>query len=531
MSRRIEVELTSVREDGRWTWRAAGAKQPKGELDGGLLPGGSKVGDVVRADADFEVDGIFITSVIAPKAARKEPELLELIGRPQGELVTTQLAPKGRGGGRRDGRGGGRGGRDGRDRGDRGDRGDRSDRSDRGDRGRGGGRGPREDSRPDRPRPKRLRPGRTHRQALLAGAPEEQKAVLEQLIAGGLPAVREAIEKQNESVAEGQPPINAEPLLALADSLASKVQVAEWRDRADAALKDIAELDLRDLRSVVVAADGGARDDEGRQVAEQLRTGLNERVEAEHKAWIADLEAALKDGRSVRALRLSSRPPKAGTPLPPELATKLTEAAAASFEEEITEDRFATVLDALAYSPVRSVVTPANLPSEPSDDLKEAITRLSTRVPHIAAMFGIEPTEVRSRGRKGRGGRTGADRAKGGKGAPKVGDKAPAVKAAVAEAAVAEATTEAAVAEATAEATTEAAVAEATAEATTEAAVAEAAVAEATTEAAVAEAAVAEATTEAAVAEATTEATTEAAVAEATTEAAVAEATTEADES
>ena len=34
MSRRLEVELTSKRADGSYTWRAAGAKQPKGELDG-----------------------------------------------------------------------------------------------------------------------------------------------------------------------------------------------------------------------------------------------------------------------------------------------------------------------------------------------------------------------------------------------------------------------------------------------------------------------------------------------------------------
>ena len=37
MSRRIELELTSRRDDGTWTWRAAGAKKPKGELDGALL--------------------------------------------------------------------------------------------------------------------------------------------------------------------------------------------------------------------------------------------------------------------------------------------------------------------------------------------------------------------------------------------------------------------------------------------------------------------------------------------------------------
>ena len=54
MSRRIEVELTSERPDGSWTWRAAGAREPKGELDGTLLPAGSKVGDVLKAEAEFD---------------------------------------------------------------------------------------------------------------------------------------------------------------------------------------------------------------------------------------------------------------------------------------------------------------------------------------------------------------------------------------------------------------------------------------------------------------------------------------------
>ena len=63
MPRRIEVELTSRRDDGTWTWRAAGARQPKGELEGRLLPSGAKVGDVVRAEADFDVEGITVTGM------------------------------------------------------------------------------------------------------------------------------------------------------------------------------------------------------------------------------------------------------------------------------------------------------------------------------------------------------------------------------------------------------------------------------------------------------------------------------------
>ena len=33
MPRRIDIELTSALADGSWTWRAAGAKVPKGTLD------------------------------------------------------------------------------------------------------------------------------------------------------------------------------------------------------------------------------------------------------------------------------------------------------------------------------------------------------------------------------------------------------------------------------------------------------------------------------------------------------------------
>ena len=110
MSRRIEVELTSQRDDGTWTWRAAGAKQPKGTLDGGLLYTGAAIGDVCRAEADFEIDGIFVTAVLPPKgrSGRPEDERIEIKGAEQKfEAVTTQLAKKGRsqkrkGGKRRD---------------------------------------------------------------------------------------------------------------------------------------------------------------------------------------------------------------------------------------------------------------------------------------------------------------------------------------------------------------------------------------------------------------------------------------------
>src|SRR4249919_3878333 len=67
MPRRIEIELTSARPDGTWTWRVAGAREPRGVLDGTLLPDGAKTGSVLKADAEVELEGYTILSVETAK--------------------------------------------------------------------------------------------------------------------------------------------------------------------------------------------------------------------------------------------------------------------------------------------------------------------------------------------------------------------------------------------------------------------------------------------------------------------------------
>lgn len=400
MSRRIEVELTSTRDDGTWTWRAAGAKLPKGELNGSLLFEGAKVGDIVRADADFMMDGIDIIAVLPPKGARKEPERIVVVGTPRRDdepLVTTKLAPKGRGDRRdRKPRRDGEERRDGRPPRERKPRTEGQGEASQDARRKGGNRA-HHPNRPTKPAPepkpkaKRLRAGRTHRNAALAALPAEQKPIAEQVLRGGIPAVRQAVEKQNETnKAEGKPEISPAPLLQLAEQLMPQLRSAEWRDKAEAALADLSELDLRDLRSVVVASDVGARDDESRALAEQLKAGLTQRVESEQTAWLSEISELLSGGRAVRALRVSSRPPKAGAPLPVDLAAKLTEAAAASLTPETGQDRYATVLDALAFSPVRTQVVPAGIPAEPTAELLAAVKKVAARLPQIATLFGVE---------------------------------------------------------------------------------------------------------------------------------------------
>ena len=443
---RMKIQLTSARDDGDWTWRAHGARQPKGSIGRDLVPDGAAVGDVLRVEVDQFMDGIEVTSVLRGQAERTGAESLEIIGSGRNEpLVTTKLTGRrGRRGDddRRDGRReGGRGQRrdgdrrprrDGEGRGDR-DRGPRSaaDRKD-GDQRRGregtGRDGDRRRGREDtgrdgdrrggrssqrsrtaatadtKARARRLRPRRTHRKAAIAALPEDQRRLAQILVRDGVPGLRTAIEAQNKAAeADGQPGIPADLLLKLAERIHPALRSADWQDRAEAALAGVADVDLRDLRSVVVAAESAFRTDENRSLADQLREALTARVEREQQTWQAEVASAIEEDRIVRALRLSSRPPKAGAPLPGPVLDRLAAMADASLTSETGQDRWATVLDAVALSPVHLRVVPAGLPTEPGDQLLDVVKRVSMSVPAIAAAFGIEPTAP-PRARRGRPG-------------------------------------------------------------------------------------------------------------------------------
>ena len=431
-------------------------------MAGDLIAFAASVGDELTVEAEFHMDGIEIIEAFEPKSKRPLPETLEILGSGRDQpLVTTQLVSNRK---NRD--------RD-RDSGDRRGRQDRRTRGDRRDRDRQESR--RDD---DRPKAKRLRPGRTHRQELIDGLSEEQKPVAEKMMRDGIASVEQALrdrrkkardaaqakkaaaeketaeketaekaaaeketaekdakaeeESTAEEVTSSEPTTEekvaeaesaeagatlekaavkakksdsepADEFLAAAAKLLSRMRTAEWRDRVEAALAGIDDIDLRDLRSVVVAAEDGAADEEAKALAEELRNKLTERVDKEHAEWLAEVAATLADGRMVRALRLSSRPPKAGVPLPQDMVTRLTEAANAALTSDTPSKRWTTVLGAVAFSPVRRTVQPLGVPANPDKELLAEVTKLSERIPHIAALFGIEPTPPPRRSRRGAG--------------------------------------------------------------------------------------------------------------------------------
>jgi len=380
MSRRIEIELTSSRPDGTWTWRAAGAREPKGVLEGSVLSGGAKVGDVLKVEADFDIDGISILSIVAGKERVEKSNRLELLAseKPFKPVIETK-APRSERPRRDDKR---------RPRGEKGD----GPAAGGDDRKRRGPFTPPPEL-PQRPKAKRLKPGRTHRSEILGALPEAQRAIAERVLQGGIPAVRAAVAEQNKVLAaEGKEVIPADGLVTMAENLLPKLRVAEWLDRADAAVADIDSLDLRDLRSVVTSGDDPAiaRDESTRAVAAKLKEGLAARQEKDHAEWLSDIDAALGVGRVVRALKLSSQPPKAGARFPAELATRLAAAASAALEVDAPADRWVAMLEAAAFSPVRSQLNAAAIPAVVAPELLACVTRLAPAVPQIATKFGVQ---------------------------------------------------------------------------------------------------------------------------------------------
>ena len=82
------------------------------------------------------------------------------------------------------------------------------------------------------------------------------KRIAEILLQKGLPGLRESISVQNEIAKKaGEPEIPVEILLKVAEQIYPNLRTAEWLDRADGALRGMDSVDLRDIRSVIVASE------------------------------------------------------------------------------------------------------------------------------------------------------------------------------------------------------------------------------------------------------------------------------------
>ena len=370
MPNRLDIEITSQTTDSSYTWRSAGAKEPKGTIKASLLPSGVAIGDVLKVEADFMIDGIEITAVLPQKTKKDGPELLELFGTGKETAgVTTSLVKKG---GKRKRRNNERGSSRNKHTKDRKQQESSKSRPERKSR------------KPYRsPRGKRLKPSKEYRNQFIESLPELHKPLAKELSGSTIPNLRKTIEKME--LPEGFP----DALLDYAENLNQQLKMAEWMDKATAIEKNIESIDLQDFRSVVASSGRWAKSTESIAVKERLELKLNERIDKDHKKWINSIEEALKEDKTVRALNLSSRSPKAGAQLPEAITNGLVEQASKSLNSETTAYRWSIVAEAVAFSPVREKVIPEGLPTEISEELNKSIKKHGERIPQISKLFSL----------------------------------------------------------------------------------------------------------------------------------------------
>ncbi|MDE3064650.1 MAG: hypothetical protein KGJ36_03150 [Acidobacteriota bacterium] len=417
MSRRIDIEITSLNGDVA-TWRAAGAKLPKGVLSASLVPGGAVVGTVYRADVEQYMEGMEVLSVAPAKTASPLDPRHERVERipvvASGPDVVVTYAPTGRGprrdGERRDApsRTGGRPptkARSDRERPARGPRaeGERPARETRGTT----ERAPRAE-RPERPaRPARspradrsARPERkahpahppmttTYRNALLATLSPEQLPVAEQLLRGGMPAVRAAVAEQNKNASEqGRPTVDPATIDRIAEELLGKTNLALWRDRAAGAIGAGRELRLRDLRAVVTSAKTVTLDDESRAQLKELQTALTTRLDALRTQWTEKLEAALGATDVPEALRLVARPPDMSTRVSADVAPRVIAMTSAALTAEQDGAQWRNIVTLAAETSIRRNVKPQGIPED--DESRAVALKNAGAIPELAKLLGMK---------------------------------------------------------------------------------------------------------------------------------------------
>ena len=396
MSRRIEIEITSINGEVA-TWRAAGAKLPKGSLATSLLPSGTKAGAEFRADVEQNMEGVEVLAVLPVKTASPldlRGERIAIVPKaPTGPDIQVTYAPKG-GKGRRDGDGP-RGRRDGDDsrprRDDKGSRGPRAG----GPAGEGGDKG----GRPARPRsndrrgPRPERPTgppmlTVHRNAFLATLTPEQLPVAEQLLRGGLPAVRTAVAEQNKTAtAQGRTTVNADAIDRIATDLLGKANLAMWKDRAAGAQSAGRDLRLRDLRPVVTSAKTVNLDDEARTMLKDLQAQLTSQIEILSTEWLAKIAAAIESKNALEALTLAARPPEFRMQVASESAAAIAALASESLNENVAPAQWIALVQAAVASPMHRTIKPTGIPAD--ETCRNEAIKVAGAVPELAKLLGM----------------------------------------------------------------------------------------------------------------------------------------------
>ncbi len=211
----------------------------------------------------------------------------------------------------------------------------------------------------------------------------------EQLLRGGIPAVRQAIEEQNTRArADGRPEVTPGPLLAMAEQLLPVINLAIWKDRASVARTAGKDAPFRELRSIVASSSTVTLDDEGTELATALRAALNS-----GSPPCANAGSNASPPRSTTVGWSTPCAPPSGRPSrrpgsPPSSPSGWPRPPGSPWRPTPPPENWLALLEVVVESPVRRTVKPAGLPVG-ADDRCSAARKASGYVPELARLMGI----------------------------------------------------------------------------------------------------------------------------------------------
>jgi hypothetical protein len=229
----------------------------------------------------------------------------------------------------------------------------------------------------------------TYRNALLATLSPEQLPVAEQLLRGGMPAVRTAVAEQNKNAtAQGRPTVDATTIERIAEDLLARTNLALWKDKAAGAIGAGKELRLRDLRAVVTAAKTVSLDDEARVQQKELQSSLSARLEVLRTQWNERLEAAVTSKNVPEALRLVARPPDMSTRVSAEMATRVVAITSEALTADLEPAKWQEIVTLAVDTSIRRNVKPQGIPADEAS--KALAVHNAGAIPEFAKLLGMK---------------------------------------------------------------------------------------------------------------------------------------------
>jgi hypothetical protein len=229
----------------------------------------------------------------------------------------------------------------------------------------------------------------TYRNALLATLSPEQLPVAEQLLRGGMPAVRAAVELQNKNAsAQGRPTIDATTIERIAEDLLNRTSLSLWKDRAAGAIGAGRELRLRDLRAVVTSAKTVSLDDEARTQLKELQVSLTARIDHLRTQWNEKLEAAIVSKNVKEALALVARPPDMSTRVSADAAGRVVALVSETLNADQDPKLWNEIVELTADTSIRRNVKPLGIPTDESS--RAVAVHNAGAIPELAKLLGMK---------------------------------------------------------------------------------------------------------------------------------------------